>query len=181
MKDPRVRIIPPEEFINITALLTKDQVKLPIVNINRLNYSLLQDRDNHSLKFSGDPVAKIDAPRNFSDLANLHALPIKINYQMDVWTWSREENDALVRELIWFFTLNPTLKVVIPYGLNAEHNFNIKFDSDIEDNSDIIEHKSHGEYYRQTLSFYTDDAYLWKTSQYINASLDVYYGIAPSV
>ena len=36
--------------------------------------------------------------------------------------------------------------------------------SDIEYNSDIVEQKNRGEYFRQSISFYTDDAYLWKTS-----------------
>ena len=54
--------------------------------------------------------------------------------------------------------------VKIPHGLNAKHVFNVAFDSDVIDNSDISEHNSKGRYYRQTFGMYVDDGYLWRSS-----------------
>ena len=62
------------------------------------------------------------------------------------------------------YTQNPQMLVKIPHGLNAEHVFNVAFDNDIIDNSDITEHNSRGRYYRQTLGMYVDDGYLWRSS-----------------
>ena len=45
-----------------------------------------------------------------------------------------------------------------------KHKFNIYFNSGIEDNSDIANFETNGQYYRQDMTFYTDDAYLWRAN-----------------
>lgn len=54
--------------------------------------------------------------------------------------------------------------VYVGHGLNMAHKFNIYFNSGIEDNSDIANHGNRGQYFRQDLTFYTDDAYLWRAN-----------------
>ena len=44
------------------------------------------------------------------------------------------------------------------------HKFNIYFNSGIEDNSDIANHDTHGTFFRQDMTLYTDDAYLWRAN-----------------
>ena len=44
------------------------------------------------------------------------------------------------------------------------HKFNIYFNSGIEDNSDIANHDTKGTYFRQDMTFFTDDAYLWRAN-----------------
>lgn len=44
------------------------------------------------------------------------------------------------------------------------HKFNIYFNSGIEDNSDIANQVNKGQYFRQDMTFYTDDAYLWRAN-----------------
>lgn len=99
-----------------------------------------------------------------SEVLKRYAIPIQINWQLDIITRDRESNDNLLRELIFHYINYPTLEITIPYGLDINHNFNIFFDSDIDDNSDIVNHMNKGEYFRSTMSLYTDDAYLWKSS-----------------
>ena len=54
--------------------------------------------------------------------------------------------------------------VYVGHGLNIAHKFNIYFNSGIEDNSDIANHINKGTYFRQDMTFYTDDAYLWRAN-----------------
>ena len=53
------------------------------------------------------------------------------------------------------------------------HKFNILLGEEIEDNSDITTRDERGEYFRQTLSLYTDDAYLFSYREHSTKTLDV--------
>ena len=57
------------------------------------------------------------------------------------------------------------MDVNISKGANVKHKFNIFFNEDVEDNSDIESFISKGEYFRTTLTFRVPDAYLWKTTK----------------
>lgn len=81
---------------------------------------------------------------------------------MRIYTADMITADALIREILWYYHLHPTLLVNVPHGLNIKHRFNIFFNAEIENNSDIDNFKNNGTRYRHDLSFYTDDAYLWK-------------------
>lgn len=158
----KIYITNTEDVFNLEAYLKdNDTVKLPIISIVRSGTSLSDNRP-HYMKFNG-LVSKLEE----GDIAtHIKAIPIRISYQIDVWTESRLENDLIVRELVFYFSTNPTLSINIPYNnANVEHVFNIFIDNDIEDNSDISEHKNRGRYFRQTLVFYTDDAYMWKADK----------------
>lgn len=158
-QDSRISICPPDQVFKIWGELEDDTIEMPIISVLRSGTSL--GNSQHSMRFTGgllaiDPITKQNN--------KIQAIPIQINYLLDVWTKHREENDNIVRELIFWYMTHPTLKVKIPYGTGLEHNFNIFYDSNIEDNSDISDHPNRGEYFRTTLSVYTDDAYLWKST-----------------
>lgn len=154
-----IYITPPENVFRVMALLNKDEVTLPLISIERINYTLLENR-SHAMKFRGSTVS-YNSENDM--LTSMQAIPIRINYTLNVWTRHLQECDDIVRELIWYLSTHPTMEVNIPYGLNIQHNFNVQLDNEIENNSDITEHINRGEYFRQTISFYTDDAYLWKS------------------
>ena len=103
-------------------------------------------------------------PDNLPVEIRAQVIPITINYRLSVWTEDRVTNDALVRELLFYYHLRPSLMVYVGHGLNMAHKFNIYFNSGIEDNSDIANHINKGQYFRQDLTFYTDDAYLWRAN-----------------
>lgn len=161
--DNRITITPFENLIRTISKSENDVISLPIVSITRTNWTILSNRP-HAMKFDGALSDISLVNQEDTKVTNLQAIPIRINYLIDVWTRTRLDNDNLFRELIFYYSTNPTLKIQIPYGIDANKNFNIIFDNDVEDNSDIINHKNIGEHFRQTLSFYVDDAYLWKSS-----------------
>lgn len=161
LQDDRIHIVPPENFFRLLARIDNDKVEFPAISVVRRGWSL-SDSHPHMMKFDGTLLSHDNEANEY---IRLQAIPISISYQMDVWTKTRLENDNIMRELIFYYSTHPTLNVKVPYGQKTYyHKFNVFFDSDIEDNSDIANHMNTGEYFRQTISFYTDDAYLWKSS-----------------
>lgn len=172
IRDDRISILPPSNMFNVVALTEEDKIQLPVISLQRPNWSIIDDRISHAQIHSGIMTSYDEDTERFK---SVQTIPIRINYLIDVWTKNRETNDNIMRELIWYYTTHPTLSIKIPYGLDIDHNFNIFLDSDIEDNSDIVEHNVRGIYFRQTLTAYTDDAYLWKSSsrypKYVDAEV----------
>lgn len=172
--DGRIHIIPPEDTFDLIGTLHNDRINFPLITVTRPGWSLSSNKPEHMI-FEGLPDKITMSTEKVPDrrtkgfdssfkVIRLQAIPIRINYQIDIWSESRLENDNIMREIIWYYTLHPTLNVRILYeDVERFHHFNVFFDTDIEDNSDITSHKERGRYFRQTISMYTDDAYLWKT------------------
>lgn len=172
LDDERIYICPSDRVFSVIARLNEDDVKLPMISVARTGISLLDSQ--HTMRFTGG-ISNIS--ENEESISRIQVIPIQINYQFDVWTKHREENDNIIRELIFYYMTHPTLEVKVPYGTNLKHTFNIFYDKTIEDNSDISDQVNHGEYFRQTLSVYTPDAYLWKSTTekpYIFGGADLY-------
>jgi hypothetical protein len=159
--DNTIHILPVENAIRFSAQLTKDNVKFPMISTTRLGYSIRTENVNFSAKMIGSFVTR-DGKNN-----NIFAqtVPIRIEYQMDVFTVDRESCDEIVRELIFFFMQHPTLTAHFEYGLDIDHTFNLYLNSEIVDNSDTVEHVNTGVMFRNTLTFYTDDALLFRSKK----------------
>lgn len=157
----RVQITDAENVFNIIGDIENDKIKFPIISIIRTGWSIkdfLQEAQNNA----GVLMGYLDDER--VKQVRLQSIPIQINYQVDIWTQNRIDNDIIARELLWFYMQRPQMVVKIPHGLDTTHVFNVGFELDVTDNSDITEHNSRGRYYRQTLGMYVDDAYLWRSS-----------------
>lgn len=161
-----VQIGPTEQMYRIIGELSGDQPILPFVSLQRINWQLQLDRQGYQT-FVGDMVFTRLAPDNKPQEVRARVIPITINWQLSVWTKDRITNDAIVREILWYYHLRPSLLVYVQHGLNIAHKFNIYFNSEITDNSDIANHINNGTYFRQDLSLYSDDSYLWQAN-YIN-------------
>ena len=167
-------------MFNIIGTLNNDQVVMPFIGIQRIDWQLNLDRQGFQT-FIGDEVYTRIAPDDKPVEVRAQVIPITINYQLSVYSRDRITNDALCRELLFYYHLRPSLMAYIGHGLNIAHKFNIYFNSGIEDNSDIANHRITGTYFRQDMSFYTDDAYLWR-AKYDNKvavapEMFFYYGI----
>lgn len=161
----KIQITNAEDVFRIIGDIENDNIEFPIISLVRTGWRLL-DFSQEFQNNTGALIGHLEDPSGTRiRQVRLQALPIQINYQLDIWTQNRIDNDIIAREFIWFYKLNPQLLVKIPHGLNITHPFNIGIEPEIVDNSDIGEHNSRGRYYRQTLGLYTDgDAYLWKSS-----------------
>lgn len=161
------------QAFKVLGQMDDDKIVMPFVSMQRLNWQLNLDRQM-SQTFVGDKIEIRDISNPLKRMEiRAQVIPITINWSMDVWTKDRITNDALVRELIWYYTLRPTLLVNVLHGLNMKHTFNIYFNSDIDDNSDIQNVNNSGSIVRSTLSFYSNDCYLWKTNYLPIVGIDV--------
>lgn len=158
-----VQIGPADQMFSILGQMNDDQIIMPFISLERLDWQLNLDRQGFQT-FIGEEVYTRLGPDNLPTEIRAQVIPITINYRLSVWTEDRVTNDAIIRELLFYYHLRPSLMVYVGHGLNMAHKFNIYFNSGIEDNSDIANHGNRGQYFRQDLTFYTDDAYLWRAN-----------------
>lgn len=163
-----VYVLPVENAIRFTAQLKRDDVTFPLISTTRLGYSVVGDNVNYSAKMTGSFVRRED--NNNNTFAT--SIPIRIEYQMDVFTVDRESCDDIVRELIFFFLTRPTLVAHFEYGLDIKQNFTLLMNDDIVDNSDTVEHINNGVMFRNTLTFYVDDARLYMNNPQVQGKIE---------
>lgn len=169
-----VQIGAPQNMFNILGTLNGDQVVMPFIGLQRIDWQLNLDRQGHQT-FIGDLIDVREGDDGLPVEVRAQVIPITINYMLSVYSTDRITNDALCRELLFYYHLRPTLMCYIGHGLNLAHKFNIRFNSGIEDNSDIANHNINGTYYRQDITFYVDDAYLWR------ANIDEKVAVCPNI
>ena len=163
--DERVYITPSDNVVRTIARLNNDEIKLPLISLNRTGVSM--QNFQFYTKYQGAPIRfehLDEEDENNILIRNLQAIPMKIQYSIDIWTRNREENDNIMRELLFFISTHPQIEITIPYGVNENHVFNLLLDGNITDNSDILDHKNRGEIFITSISAYVDDAYIWKSN-----------------
>lgn len=156
--DSRITIMPPDVLFRFVANLKQDEVKFPLIALTRLGY-VLNSLSRGPASYQGVGILDADGKRK-----ELQFIPATINYQLDVITQDRSDNDECVEELLFYLINHPTLEVNILKGANITHVFSMFLNADIVDNSDIESHMSRGEYFRSTMTFSVPDARLWKTT-----------------
>lgn len=175
--DSRVSLLPPDIlFRSIADLSGDDQVELPLISLSRIGYSFNEEPHSSPETLDGTKIMEADEEGRMR-FAQVQRVPITCRWQVDVISRSRLDNDNLVRELLFYYINNPTLKVMIPYGLNKEHKFSIWINPDIDDNSDIESHASRGEYFRTTFGITCTDANIWKVTTNSPKKLQIEYHI----
>lgn len=157
IQDEEVHIITSEKMFT-KSKDSHDNPVFPAVSLYRPSYSLSTLRRT----ITGYRVGQSDYDEVSHQIYSTRTLPISINYQVDVWTRRREQNDELVRELLWFFTLYPQHKIIITYeNFERAITFNAFLGEEITDNSDINNFENQGQYYRSTFNLTVDEAQLF--------------------
>lgn len=175
-----VQIGSPSQMFDILGTMNEDTVIMPFISLERTGWNLNLDRQGYQT-FIGERVYERIGPDNIPIEVRAQVIPITIHWRLSVWTTDRVTNDALVREILFYYHLRPSLMVYVGHGLNIAHKFNIYFNSDIEDNSDIANHDTNGQYYRQDLTLYSDDTYLWRSryDEKVAVSTNLYFSSKP--
>ena len=167
--DDRIIITPSENIGNIIPRISNDEIKLPLIHMIRNNWRLT-GKDSHGMKMNGHiannyPMFHYGSNEGIDGKIHIeHLIPISFSHTFEVWSRTREENDEMIRELIWFFKTIGEFEVEIPYGLNRNHIFTLTLNNEIVDNTNIVSHKDSGELFLQAIITNCDDAYLWKSS-----------------
>ena len=145
-------------------------IKLPIIAISRGAGFTINQKNKEYASYNGLPM--IDTG---SGAARLNAIPITIDYQLDVYTRYLEEADEYARNIVFNIINYPKLEIEIPYeNMGITHVANIRLTTEVEDNSDIQERLIPGQFTRFTIGFDIDDAYLFDVRIRDNLSIVSY-------
>ena len=161
IKDPKLTVLKPDEttrFFEMSLDNKKDEaLTLPLIAISRDKNIDIVEATKQPKTFNGWNL-KLDQKCSIS----LNAIPIKLSYQLDIYTRYLSEADEYVRNFIFNLINYPKVSIVLPYNdAEVRHDSLITLDPSITDNSDIKEHLFADQFTRFTIRFSIDDAYLF--------------------
>lgn len=159
--DDKVTITGPDEtkrLFEYTADVTNDKpISLPLITIRRLSPVTIENANKRSMTYDG---MRIVSGEGYS--AQINAVPITIDYQIDIYTRYMDECDEYVRNFVFNLINYPKVSVLVPYNESSyEHWANIRLKSDITDNSDIPERLITGQFTRMSLGITVTNAFLF--------------------
>lgn len=146
-------------------------VELPIIALRRLTPYTLKETVKAPLTHQG---WKIET--SSERISQLNAIPISINYQLDIYTKFLEEAEEYVRNFVFNIINYPKVVINIPYNkVNLPYECTLEINPEIDDNSDIPERLIPGQFSRKTLNLRIDNAYLfdYRTKDTISLIADV--------
>lgn len=142
--------------------------KLPAIVLSRNGYSI----DNISKRPMVWDGKKIEADEN--KVKQINAIPIKLDYNIEVYARYYDEADSYMREIIFNVINYPRLDIEIPYlGFNTIHASNIRISSNsIEDNKQGGLLSFNDQICSLKLQINIDDAYLWDSRVRTTVSIE---------
>ena len=161
VKDPNMSILSPNQstrLFQLEADINYDKpLTLPLIAISRDPTFQILTTTKRALTYDG---AHIEANKHKSELLN--GIPIRISYQLDIYTKYFAEADEYTRNFIFNLINYPNIRIEIPYNQSkVVHNSTIVLNSSVTDNSDIAERLIPGQFTRMSIRFDIDDAYLF--------------------
>lgn len=169
-----LRVLKPSEvkrFFQLSAEDSGDQpLTLPCIMLSRNNDIELLSNVKSPKSYAGIKLSPrtsdIKTLKAYSDIPDstmlLNAIPIKLQYQLDIYTKTAEEGDEYLRQYLFKLINNPTIKIIVPYnGIEAEQIANIRVLGSVSDTSDISERLFSGQFTRWTLQLEIQDAFIY--------------------
>lgn len=183
-KKSDIHIYGPNETSNMFKLLADKKndkpIELPLITISRDRGFVIRD-DYAGITRKPSSYDGITLHANEYKSMVLTAIPISLDYTIDIYTKLQLESDILVRNLIFNLVNQPALTVTIP-GTSKfdgeevepfEHTAVVSINSNqVQDNSNMPERFIEGNLTRLSLSVAIDDAYLWDVREHVNGSVE---------
>lgn len=160
--DSRIAIIGPNQVYRFAANNDEDNATFPLISVSRGGYAI---QIPHRTPLSSKGWKKSVDIESSEGLVEVQMIPMTIAYTLDVFAKSREENDIISEEILFYFINNPTIVATIKKGIDIKHNFNIFIDKAISDNSQIETFISKMQTFRTTFTINVPDAYMWKSTK----------------
>lgn len=154
-------LLSPNDIQNLYDIINQQNgdkgITLPLITLNRNGNFNITRTEKSPLSIN---ALRIAYTKEHS--AQLNAIPIDLNYQLDIYTKQRVQADEYARELTFNFINYPEIEIVVPYeGANYTHKSMIILESEIADNSNVPERIIHGQFTRYTMRLKVNDAYLF--------------------
>ena len=156
-----LRVLKPNEVKRLFALSaedTKDKpLTLPFIALSRNNDLEIETNIKTPKSYAGLKLCQTE-----SETMLLNAIPVRPQYQLDIYTKTAEEGDEYLRQYLFKLINNPVIKIVIPYnGVEVEQIANIRVLSTVSDTSEISERLFPGQFNRWTIQLEIHDAFLY--------------------
>lgn len=160
-ENTNLRVLGPSEskkLFELTADDTQDQpFKLPLITLTRSKDIELLSTIKQPKSYEGLKLLSTQ-----EETLHLNVIPIKLLYDLTIYTKTEEEVDEYVRNFLFKLINNPVIKVRIPYNnTQIEHVANIRVLSNISDTSDISERIFSGQFHCWTIQLEIQDAFLF--------------------
>jgi hypothetical protein len=144
-----------KRFFQLSAEDSGDQpLALPCIMLSRNNDIELLSNVKSPKSYAGIKLnPRINDIKTIKDIPDstmlLNAIPVKLQYQLDIYTKTAEEGDEYLRQYLFKLINNPTIKIIVPYnGIEAEQIANIRVLGSVSDTSDISERLFSGQFTR---------------------------------
>lgn len=163
VKDNKLKVLSPDEterLYNIKSDENNDApIQLPLIALSRNPSIDLQYAHKKPMSFDG---LMLDA--NYDKSLQLDAIPMSLEYQLDIYTRYAKEGNDYLREFVFYLVNHSRIDVIIPYNdTQIQHDSFIHLLSTLEDTSDIPLRLVPGQFTRWTIRFRIDDAYFFST------------------
>lgn len=159
INDDRIHVIPPEESISFLAKVGKDKTYFPAVVVSRGPITLTTDTRNQFVYLKGQSVRLNED----NTVTKVKLIPMRMEWSINIYAVERYTCDEIVREIVFYLMSHPRFEVKVPYGVDITQNFDVFVDPEIVDNSDLSEFSNVGDYFRETLTVYTENAHLYSS------------------
>lgn len=156
-----LRVLKPSEVKRLFALSAEDTgdkpISLPCIALSRNNDLEIETNIKTPKSYAGLKLRQTE-----SETMLLNAIPVRPQYQLDIYTKTAEEGDEYLRQYLFKLINNPVIKIVIPYnGVEVEQIANIRVLGTVSDTSEITERLFTGQFNRWTIQLEIHDAFLY--------------------
>jgi hypothetical protein len=156
-----LRVLKPNEVKRLFTLNAEDSgdnpLTLPCIALSRNNDLEIEANIKTPKSYAGLKLRQTEA-----ETLILNAIPVRPQYQLDIYTKTAEEGDEYLRQYLFKLINNPVIKIVVPYnGVEVEQIANIRVMNTVSDTSEISERLFSGQFNRWTIQFEVQDAFLY--------------------
>ena len=156
--EPVVRVIDPEHIVGLAAQIQNDEISLPLITVERKDYTIDNNRTNFSRRHFGVATV-IDNKTN--EIYYERAIPIDLQYTLNILTSNQIDMDEIVKELIFKYNDMYFLTIKPPYESKNKYRFGVRVDvSAIEKRSGASEYIESGQLYQTSIPLICDGAVL---------------------
>jgi len=157
----QLRILKPNETKRLFETMADDSgdknVKLPLIALSKNNDIELLLNVKAPRSFDGFKISQTEA-----ETVQMNVIPIKLQYQMDIFTKTYEESTEYLRQFLFKLINNPVIKIGVPYNdQHIEQIANIRILNTVSDTSDIPQRLFTGQFTRWTIQMEIQDAFLY--------------------
>lgn len=124
--NPAVTVVDPDSAISLAAQVQEDKIKFPIVALTRNDPILIDESLKNFTKSKAGVFTTFDSENNL--IYNERSMPIKLSYELSVFTTNTADMDEIIRELLFKYSSMYFLTIIVPYESKRKIRFGVVAD-----------------------------------------------------